>query len=370
MNRNDLGVLIIGAGDVSTQHISAFQNNPHTSVKAICSRTRESCEKRAANAKLSDIDVYVDYEQALRRPGIDIVSICSPHHLHHEHAIAAARAGKHLVLEKPVANSMEEILDIEQAVKRAGVKTVVSFVLRWNPLFQVLKRMIADDFLGNLYCVETSYQHYLGSIWGSWEVGRTQEKGVSAFLVAGCHAVDALRWFAGRGEEEAVRAQEVFAFSGGYRKGQTAEWNYQTGTIQENTLPMEYDGFEIALARLENGVIGKVSVHFDCVQPYAFPIEIYGDRGSVKNNKVWSHKFKGQTDWVEIPTICPDSGSVTHHPFQGEIDHFVECIQRDRDSHCDISDAVFTHEIIFAALECYRRQTPIRFSHSPGNWVS
>ncbi|HPZ84238.1 MAG TPA: hypothetical protein PL064_12430, partial [Thermogutta sp.] len=97
-----------------------------------------------------------------------------------------------------------------------------------------------------------------------------------------------------------------------------------------------------------------------CIMPYRFPIRIFGDRGTAFDNRVWSHKFPDQTDWVTIPTIAPDSSDVTHHPFQAEIDHFVECLQKGTESHCNLDDAAKTHEIVFAALECYRQRRPIR----------
>jgi len=80
----------------------------------------------------------------------------------------------------------------------------------------------------------------------------------------------------------------------------------------------------------------------------------------VRNNRVWSHVYPGQTDWVEIPTVRPDSPDVTHHPFQGEIDHFVACLLDGRESHCNLADAIKTHEVVFAAQECYRTGRPVR----------
>jgi len=108
-----------------------------------------------------------------------------------------------------------------------------------------------------------------------------------------------------------------------------------------------------------------VSANLECVQPYAFPLEIFGDRGSVKNNRVWSHKYPGQTDWVELPTICPDSSDVGHHPFQGEMDHFVECVLEGRESHCNLADAAKTHEVVYAAQECYRAGRPVVLPEIP-----
>ena len=123
---------------------------------------------------------------------------------------------------------------------------------------------------------------------------------------------------------------------------------------------MEYDGLEVAIVKFDNGVIGKVTTNYDCVNPYQLPIRIFGDRGSVFDNRVWSHKFPGQKKWVELPTILPDSSDVAHHPFQAEIDHFVECLQKDVESYCNLEDAIKSHEIAFAALECYKTNKPVR----------
>ena len=360
MSDKKYGVLVHGAGWVSTEHIAAFKNNPHSDVVAVSSRKLTSAQKRAEEAELEGIGLYDDFEQALKHDGVDIVSVCTPQHVHCDNVLAAAEAGKHLVIEKPIGNSLDEIRAMRDAVRKAGVKTVVSFVLRWNPLFETVKAMVADDTLGDVYYVETDYEHDIGSWWTGYEDARKKSTGISAFLVGGCHAIDSLRWLAGRGEFEAANPVEVFAISGGYRKGSTRQYNYVDGIWEDDVPPIEYDGLEVALVKFDNGVMGKVSVNFDCVMPYTFPIEIFGSKGTVRDNKVWSHKFPGQKDWVEIPTILPDSGDVAHHPFQGEMDHFIECLQKDVESHCNLEDAAKTHEIVFAALQCYETKQPVK----------
>jgi predicted dehydrogenase len=354
-----LGVLVHGAGWVSTQHIKAFQNNPHTRVVAISSRRIESAKKRAEEAGLKDVKTYDSLDKALENPEVDIVSICTPQHVHAENTIAAAKAGKHIVIEKPIGNSLDEIRAMRDAVRKAKVKTVVSFVLRWNPLFKILKSIIADGMLGNIYFVEADYQSAIAAWWSGYEDARKKSTGVSAFLVGGCHAIDAVRWFAEKQNYKAATPVEVFAYSGGLRKGRIRQWNYYTQRW-EDMPPLEYDDFEIALIKFDNGVLGKVSVNFGGVQPYTFPIEIFGDEGTVKDNRIWSTRFQGQRDWITIPTILPDSADVTHHPFQAQMDHFVECILEDRESHCNLEDAIKTHEIAFAALECYKTGKPVR----------
>jgi len=360
MSNDKLGVLVHGAGWVSTQHIAAFQSNPHSEVVAISSRKLASARKRAEEAGWEDVGLYDDFDQALKHDGVDVVCVCTPQHVHCENVLAAAEAGKHIVIEKPAGNSVAELRTMRDAVRKAGVRTIVSFVLRWNPLFKIVKRMIADDALGDVYYVETDYEHDIGSWWTGYEDARKKSTGVSAFLVGGCHAIDALRWFAAPGEFEAANPVEVFAISGGYRKGCTREYNYIDRVWLDDVPPIEYDGLEVALVKFDNGVLGKVSVNFDCVMPYTFPIEIFGNKGTIRDNKVWSHKFAGQNDWVKVPTILPDSADVSHHPFQGEMDHFVECIRKGVESHCNLEDAIKTHEIAFAALQCYETKQPVK----------
>ncbi len=362
MAQRPLGVLIHGAGWVSGEHIKAFQHNPHTRVVAISSRRIESARRRAEEAGLQGIGLYDDLGRALRHDGVDIVSICTPQHLHCENVLQAAEAGKHLVIEKPIANSPQEMYAMRDAVRKAGVKTVVSFVLRWNPLFVTIKSLLADGALGKVYYVETDYQSHIASWWSGWEDARTKAKGVSALLVAGCHALDAARWFASTEREKAARVTEVFAWRGGWRKGGTREYNYYTGAWSDSAPPMEYDGLEVLMLKFDNGALGKVSTNYDSIMPYNFPIEIFGDKGTIKDNRLWSHMFPGQRGWVTIPTVLPDTAEVTHHPFQGQIDHFVDCILANRESFCNLEEAIHTHEVAFAAQQCYETGEPVHLS--------
>ncbi len=354
-----LGVLLHGAGWVCGEHIKAFKNNPNTEVVALSSRRMESCKQRLAETGLEGVACYTDYEKALEHEGVDIVSICTPQQHHPANTIAAAQAGKHIVIEKALANSVEEMRAMCAAVEKAGVKTVVSFVLRWNPLFETVKALVADDALGDIYFTEADYQHDIASWWPGFEEGRQKALGVSAMLVGGCHAIDAARWFAGKGRHETAIPVEVFAYSGGYRKGLEMEFNYH-GNTWRKAPPLEYDDLEVLMVKYDNGAMSKVSVNFGCVMPYTFPIEIFGTRGTIRDNRIWSHKFPGQRDWVTLPTILPDSADVSHHPFQHQMDHFVDCILNDQESHCNLADAAHTHEIAFAALQCYETGQPVR----------
>lgn len=333
-----LGVGILGTGWVSAEHIRAFQANPHTEVRAILSRRKERAHAKAEEHGLTRARAYEHLEQLLEDPGIQIVSICTPHHLHVPQGVAAAEAGKHILLEKPVALDLAGLRKLQSAVGTAKVKTLVSFVLRWNPLFETIRALLADGVVGQLFYAEVDYFHAIGPRYDQFAWNIKKETGGSSLLTAGCHAVDGLRWFVGK------RAVEVFAYS-----------NFSP----QNPLGYEYEPNSVTLVKFEDGALGKVASSIECVMPYVFDIKLLGDRGTIRNNQVFSQRWVGQRGWATIPTILPDSGDVTHHPFRDEVNHFVDCISNDRESHANLEDAASTHEICFASEISTREHRPV-----------
>ena len=327
MAERKLGAAIHGAGWVSVEHLKAYMRNPHCEVVAISSRRESSCRRRAMEAGLDpdQLAIYTSIDDLLADPRVDVLSICTPNHLHVEEGIKAAKAGKHFIMEKPIAIDLEGLRALREAVREAKVKTVVSFVLHWNPSFLNTKRLLERGAIGKLYYAECDYWHGVSDWYSGWEWARKKDSGGSSFLFAGCHAVDAIRWFVG---SEIV---EVAAFSGG--------WDDR----------YEYPATEVAIIKFENGVIGKLSSSLDCVMPYSFNVDLLGDKGTIRDNRIWAPElFPGQNGWATVPCILPDSGDVEHHPFEGEIDHFIDCVLGDQESEVNIEDAVHTHEACIA----------------------
>lgn len=334
-----LGVGIIGTGWVSGEHIKAFARNPRTEVVAVCSRDAARAEAHARAFGLEGCRAYDSLDEMLKDERVRVVSICTPHHQHAEQAMRCAGAGRHLLIEKPIAITLESLRRLEQAVAASRVKTVVSFVLRWNPLFETIKALLGDETIGKIFYAEVDYLHGIGPWYQQYEWNIKKAMGASNLLTAGCHAVDGLRWFLGR---EAV---EVSAYA-----------NYSP----DNPLRYEYEPNSVTILKFADGTIGKVACSVECVMPYAFKIELLGDRGTIRNNQVYTRRWPGQTNWATIPTVMPDSGDVSHHPFVGEVDHLVECILNDTESHVNVADAVKTHEICFASEISAREGRPVR----------
>lgn len=333
-----LGVGIVGTGWVSGEYIRAFEADHRTAVRAIVSREKDRAHAKTEEFKLGSARAYEHLEKMLHDPGIQIVVLATPHPFHVPQGIAAAQAGKHLVIEKPVALNMEGLRQLQAAVHAAKVKTVVSFVLRWNPLFMTIRAMLADGLVGKIFSAELDYLHGIGPWYAQYHWNIRKEMGGSSLLTAGCHAVDGLRWFVSK------KAVEVFAYA---------------NTSPDNPLHYEYEPNSVTLVRFEDGTIGKVASSIECVMPYAFRIQLLGDQGTIRNNQIFTKRWPGQNGWASIPTVLPDSGDVTHHPFRDEIRHFVDCILEDRESHANLDDAALTHEICFASEISAREHRPV-----------
>ena len=324
MKDGKLGVAIHGAGWVAAAHVRSWMNNPHVRIVSISSRRPESARRLAREFAL-EVRIHESYQDVLDDGEVDILNISGPNHVHAEQGIAAARAGKHLLMEKPMSLSLAETRELTRAVSQAKVRSVVGFVLRWNPLFENLKAILAAGAVGDVFYAEVDYWHGIGEWYTGWEWVRSRESGRSVFLAAGCHAIDALRWFT------ADEVAEVSAFSNNAR-GRT-----------------EFDANVVAILKFRRGAIGKSCAMFDCQMPYAFNIDLLGTEGSLRENRIWSKRlFPGQTAWATAPTTLPDSGDVSHHAFDGQINALVDAIRSGEESHCNIADAYYTHEVCLA----------------------
>jgi predicted dehydrogenase len=332
-----IGIAIQGAGTVSSGHLRAYLRNPHCQVVAIGSRTKEGAAAKAREVGLdpAKLDLYDSVEELVANPGVDALSICTPHSRHAADAIAAAKAGKHFLVEKPIAMNREQLLAMDAAVSAARVRTVCGFVLRYNPMVETAYSLVKDGFFGDLLYVQTDYWHNPEQSGYPGSENHIQHMDASAMMLGGCHAVDLARYLMGS-DIVSVSAVET------------------SGTSHpEGTRP--FAPMQSAVIRFANGKIGKVSACVEQWMPYQFNVDLLGTDGGLRDNRFYGRKLTGATDWATFPTITPNSGLVSHHPFDGEIDHFIDCVMNGKESHASVRDAVNTHEALFAIDESSRQ---------------
>lgn len=329
---NNLNVGIVGLGWVAGAHIEAFKAVNGANVTAICSR-REHDENELAATYGTPLKAYTDYAEMLADADVHIVDICTPHPFHAEQAIAAAAAGKHLIIEKPICLTYDDAKAIRDAVKTAGVHACVCFECRYSAHFTMIRSVIDNGLLGELHYAEVDYYHGIGPWYGQYAWNIKKDFGGSTLLTAGCHALDALLFFMDGNVEEVT--------------------SYHTQSTGSDFQPYEYKTTSVSLLKFEgSGKIGKVTSCVDCLQPYYFHIHLVGSEGSLLDNRIYSAKLKGmdKSRWSTLETSLIDSGDVSEHPYEPQFQAFIDSIGRNEPMPLTDFDTAFeSHRVVFAA---------------------
>lgn len=199
-DKRPVRVAVIGAGLIAQRaHLPSYVAAPEAELSAIVSGRRATAE--AAAARFGSPRVLDSWQQAIADPGIDAVDICTPNALHAEIAIAAARAGKHVLVEKPMATSLAEADAMVAAAREAGVLLAVAHNLRFVPIYMTMQRLIAAGAIGRVFSARGSFMHAgPDEFWGAtsdwfWQEGQA---GGGSLLDMGIHMIDLLRWMVGR----------------------------------------------------------------------------------------------------------------------------------------------------------------------------
>jgi predicted dehydrogenase len=162
-------------------------------------------DARQQAKRLTGVEVHAESSELLARPDIDAVVISAPTHLHSQLGIAAAAAGKHIYVEKPVATGAADALQFAEAVRTAGVHCAIGFNRRCHPLYLQARDLIRSGTVGQIRSVYSSFNEPLpGDAMPEWKRSRSTGGGVPLDL--GSHHADLLRWFLDD-EVETVEAQ-------------------------------------------------------------------------------------------------------------------------------------------------------------------
>ncbi len=285
-----LNIGLIGCGRISKNHFEAIAAQPDAQCIACC----DIIEDRAREAaKKYNIPFWTtDYVEMLKYPDIDLISICTPSGLHPEHGILAAKAGKHVLTEKPMACRLVEADELIKACDEAGVKLFVVLQNRLNPSIQLVRRAFEEGRFGQIYMITSNVfwtrpqDYYDMAPWrGTWKLDG------GAFMNQASHYVDMVQWFGGF-------INSVQAYNDTLARNIEAE---DTGS---------------AIIRFRNGAIGSINV---TMLTYPKNIEgsitILGEKGTVRvagtsMNKIEYWEFTDNQDYdnqVKEATTNPES---------------------------------------------------------------
>jgi UDP-N-acetyl-2-amino-2-deoxyglucuronate dehydrogenase len=256
--RRDFRVALVGCGRISANHVSAIEKIDGLSLVACADVLLERAE---AIASPRGLPAFRTQEELLAAVGdqVDLVAICTPSGLHPQHGIVAAKAGKHVVSEKPMATRLEDADALVHACDEAGVHLFVVKQNRLNPPIQLLKRAVDKGRFGRIYMANVTVrwtrpqEYYDQAPWrGTWEFDG------GAFMNQASHYVDLIQWLVG--PVESVMAK--------------------TATLARR---IESEDSGIAVLRFRSGALGAIEV---TMLTYPKNLEgsvtILGEKGSVK----------------------------------------------------------------------------------------
>lgn len=310
--QEQLRVGIIGCG-AGLFHLEGYEEEPRAKVVALAGLDADRCQ---ALAKRFDVPrVFRDYQELLAEDDIDAVSIAVPNSLHAPVAIAALEAGKHVLIEKPLARNAEEGERMVAAAEKAGKHLGIVFQRRARHDIQILREEIAAGRLGNVYYAKAWWMRRQGIPgWGSWFTSK-EAAGGGPLIDLGVHVIDMALYAMGNPKVKAVSAS-TYAEIGTQGKG---NWPIADGRFR----PAENIGYEVedlatAFFRLENGATLLLEASWASFTEMndGFGVQMYGSLGgarihaenyAVEDTLTFFHEVGGTTS-DSMPRLVPRKG--------------------------------------------------------------
>ncbi len=337
----ELGIGMLGYAFMGKAHTNAFKKIPYMmypppaipKLVALCGRNEEAT--RAAAERYGYEKVYTDWRDMIADPAVHIFDNGGPNNIHAEPTIAAARAGKHVFCEKPLARTAAEAKTMLDAVTAAGVKHMVAFNYRFVPAIRLAYELINSGKLGRIYHFRAVYlQEWIMPHYNTGMIWRTDKEtaGSGALGDLGAHIIDLARFLCGE-------IKSVGALT-------------KTFIPERSGQKVEVDDAFVSVAEFENGAVGTLEAsRFAGGNKNGERLEINGEKGSIRFNMERMNEL--EVFWVgDEPKETQGWRTVlvseSYHPWwsnwwpQGhiigwehtfihEITHFLDCIVNDKD---------------------------------------
>jgi len=297
-------------------HLEAYTSIPEVEVVGVADGRIEAA---VAGAEIVGARPYASYEELVAAEDVEVVDICLPTAFHRDLAVRAAGEGRHVILEKPIARTMQDSQEILDAFSADGLHLFVGHVVRFFPEYVRIKEKIDAGDLGTVGVVRTSRRSPFLLGWNDWYADWRVSGGVLLDLVI--HDFDFLRW--ALGEVERVYARGM--------------------------LGREYNRLDYVLVtlRFESGAIAHVEGHWGYPGPFNYSIEVAGSDAllTVDSTEPASLQLIGGAP-EEIPDLASGKS-----PYEKELEHFIHCIEAGDEPIVQTQDAREALRIGLAATE-------------------
>lgn len=310
------GFAIIGCGLVAPFHARAISALPETSLVAVTDLDFNRAERLAREYGGAAVS---DYRRLLDRPDVDVVCICTPNGTHQEIAVSAARAGKHLLIEKPIEVTLPKADRIIAEAERAGVKLAVAFQCRFRPAVARVRQAIEQGRFGRLLCGDIFMKWYRPEEYYLNDAWRGQpEQGGGVLLQQASHYIDLLQWLLGPIESVI---------------GQTENLAHRGIAVEDTAL---------ALLKYRNGAVGVIESTTAVYPGIEVRLEIHGENGSaiIEGTSIRLWKFREElpedheiTRNATLSVAAAANGAANFHHLEHQllIADLIAAIREDRE---------------------------------------
>lgn len=320
MTTAPLGVAIVGCGMIARFHVRALAEVANTRLVALVDRSEEIAARFRDGLGLQ-VDAYGDLTKALARPDVQVVIIATPSGLHRDPAVAAAAAGKHVVVEKPLEITTERCDAIIDACHKHGVLLCTIFPSRFGDANAELKRAIDAGKFGRLTLGETTCKWWRSQQYfdeGGWK-GKKALDGGGALMNQAIHNVDLLQWMMGP-------VREIVGY---------------TDTLAHERI--EVEDTAVACLRFASGALGVIQATTSVYPGLPKTISIHGDRGTavIEQDDVLRWEFNPPTaedeqvrqrfaQKVGASGGSSDPAAISHAGHARQLSDFAEAIRAGR----------------------------------------
>ncbi|MCL1895906.1 MAG: Gfo/Idh/MocA family oxidoreductase [Clostridiales bacterium] len=333
---------IIGAGVWGKTHAGIYNEHPLAETAAICDLDRSKAEALAAAYGVSE--VYTDYREMLEKADIDAVAIVTPDFLHADIAVECAGAKKHMLIEKPLATTREEVYGMVDAIEKNGVRAMVDLHNRWNPPVNTAKQAIDAGELGEPY---SAYMRLNDVKWVATDMLSWAAKS-SILWFLGSHSIDTLSWLLGS------KVRRVYSVS---REGILKEAGVDVPDMYLTTLEFENG----CIAHMENGwVTPNANTNINDVK-----YTILGTKGMISMDCSSHNLIQKITDKVTTPDVMVGNtvfGSVKGFAYEA-IRTFVDRVIDGEPFPVSLTDAANASLALLAVLESAATRMPVEVEY-------
>ena len=345
---------IIGTGSISSVHIQGYKALENVELYAACDLDEQKVKKVAEANNIKH--VFTDYNEMLKLEELDAVSVCTWNSQHAPAAIAALKAGKHVLCEKPMAMNTKEAKEMEKAAKEAGKLLMIGFVRRYGNDCRILKDFIDNGMMGDIYYSKATYLRRAGYP-GGW-FGDSKRSGGGPLIDLGVHVIDLVRYLMGK--PKAVAVTGVTFNKLGSRLNVKDRGGYTSSDKSKGNI-FDVEDLAVALIKFDNGAVLTVETSFSLnTKADSGNIELFGTKAGAKLDPKLEF-YSEQNNYLVDVTPAHNTALSFQGLFEGEIAHFVDCIANGTDCISPAEDGVELMKIIDGIYESARTGREVVF---------